>query len=580
MPHPRLPDTKRWPHRFSTVHGWQPNKNKRKQMQTTQSTIRRKGGVGSTIAMLLLGLLLLVGIAMYCLTQLVPSIETDLNNRVTTALQNEGLTAEVEVAGTAITLSGLVDSAAAVEKAEQITRGVYGVSKVYNRLKNNSELDTNPSKTAGAASPDDDGSNTESAAGISIADKVLANQNSSEANPAMVEQTDPLPILSSLELVVNERKALVSGVLPNDAAAQRVKSAVAARYGSGNVEDQISIVPEAQAPSWLDGAESVIGNIDKIEDPSFKIAKDKVTIAGMVSSETLGAQQLSAAKRYLGNDLEVSATFAVMSPASERPAPTQTPRPTKKRPASLRIEDSNGGVRLTGTLNSFEDARDVRQGLANQFGNTSFDDKIIVDDSVTAANWISEALEVAEAVTGVSNFSVSINSGQMLLGGDVTNRETGRELTDTAAAITGNKLRVVNNYSVNQAELVIESREDELARELAQKLFALDTAEIIFEPGSAVLQENALDVLDKIASVISNYTEQVVEISGHTDASGDSVSNMELSKKRAVSVRDYLISKGLPSKQLRPIGYGEENPVADNSTEAGRTANRRIEFNL
>jgi len=549
-------------------------------MQTTQSTIRRKGGVGSTIAMLLLGLLLLVGIAMYCLTQLVPSIETDLNNRVTTALQNEGLTAEVEVAGTAITLSGLVDSAAAVEKAEQITRGVYGVSKVYNRLKNNSELDTNPSKTAGAASPDDDGSNTESAAGISIADKVLANQNSSEANPAMVEQTDPLPILSSLELVVNERKALVSGVLPNDAAAQRVKSAVAARYGSGNVEDQISIVPEAQAPSWLDGAESVIGNIDKIEDPSFKIAKDKVTIAGMVSSETLGAQQLSAAKRYLGNDLEVSATFAVMSPASERPAPTQTPRPTKKRPASLRIEDSNGGVRLTGTLNSFEDARDVRQGLANQFGNTSFDDKIIVDDSVTAANWISEALEVAEAVTGVSNFSVSINSGQMLLGGDVTNRETGRELTDTAAAITGNKLRVVNNYSVNQAELVIESREDELARELAQKLFALDTAEIIFEPGSAVLQENALDVLDKIASVISNYTEQVVEISGHTDASGDSVSNMELSKKRAVSVRDYLISKGLPSKQLRPIGYGEENPVADNSTEAGRTANRRIEFNL
>ena len=86
--------------------------------------------------------------------------------------------------------------------------------------------------------------------------------------------------------------------------------------------------------------------------------------------------------------------------------------------------------------------------------------------------------------------------------------------------------------------------------------------------------------MDTVAETIAGYPDQIVEISGHTDSSGDSVVNLELSKERAVAVRDYLVTNGLPSNQLRPIGYGESNPVADNSTSAGRAANRRIEFNL
>ena len=226
-------------------------------MQTTPKTPRREGGVATTIALLLLGLLLLGGVAMYCLTQLVPDIESDLNDRVTSALADKQLTsAQVEVAGTAVTLNGQLDSASNITQAEQIAQNVYGVGTVYSNL---TVAGDNSTAALGKANAGN-GSSADS-------------QNTSKANSDTQEQDGSLVITSSLELVVKERKALLSGVLPDEATAQRIKSAVAATYGSDNIEDKVSIVPEAQTPSWLAGAESLISNIDKIENPSFKIAK-------------------------------------------------------------------------------------------------------------------------------------------------------------------------------------------------------------------------------------------------------------------------------------------------------------------
>ena len=309
----------------------------------------------------------------------------------------------------------------------------------------------------------------------------------------------------------------------------------------------------------------IIKRINNITNPTLNINSDEATLGGRVSSETLGAQQLSAAKRALGNDLKVSATFDILQRASELSAPEQTLRQTKKRPASLRVDSNNNGVRLMGTVSSPEEAEAIRIELADLLENSDYTDELVIDDSVAKADWINEALAVTESVRDITNFSVSINSGQMMLSGDVADRERGRALADTATQLANGKLDVVNNYSINQAELVIESAEDVRARELSQKLTAIDTSKIVFNPGSTELAADAIEVLDAVAETIASYADQIIEISGHTDASGDSVVNLELSKKRAIAVRDYLVSKGLSSNQLRPIGYGESNPVADNS---------------
>lgn len=103
---------------------------------------------------------------------------------------------------------------------------------------------------------------------------------------------------------------------------------------------------------------------------------------------------------------------------------------------------------------------------------------------------------------------------------------------------------------------------------------------IEFETGKSVIKKQSFSILNQIAvTFIANPTYKV-EIQGHTDNVGQAQMNMELSEKRAQAVRKYLIDAGVPATQLTAHGYGDERPIADNSTKAGRAKNRRVEFNI
>ena len=122
--------------------------------------------------------------------------------------------------------------------------------------------------------------------------------------------------------------------------------------------------------------------------------------------------------------------------------------------------------------------------------------------------------------------------------------------------------------------------EQQSIAQLKADLSGVDTGEINFAPGSTELTPSARETLSLVARSIQKYDDLVIEIAGHTDSRGDAFSNLELSKRRADSVRSYLIEQGIPSERLRAIGYGETKPLGENSTPEGRAANRRIEFNL
>ncbi len=71
-----------------------------------------------------------------------------------------------------------------------------------------------------------------------------------------------------------------------------------------------------------------------------------------------------------------------------------------------------------------------------------------------------------------------------------------------------------------------------------------------------------------------------VEVQGHSDSQGDLAYNQTLSQRRAESVRRALIDRGVAREQLTALGYGSQRPIADNSTVAGRSRNRRVEFEI
>jgi outer membrane protein OmpA-like peptidoglycan-associated protein len=99
-----------------------------------------------------------------------------------------------------------------------------------------------------------------------------------------------------------------------------------------------------------------------------------------------------------------------------------------------------------------------------------------------------------------------------------------------------------------------------------------------FESGSAALTPDSYSVLDEVVRSLQAYPEVRVEIRGHTDSQGPASFNLELSQRRADSVRQYLVNAGIDPSRLVAIGVGEEEPVASNANPEGRLQNRRIEF--
>ncbi|UCF70104.1 MAG: OmpA family protein [candidate division WOR-3 bacterium] len=102
---------------------------------------------------------------------------------------------------------------------------------------------------------------------------------------------------------------------------------------------------------------------------------------------------------------------------------------------------------------------------------------------------------------------------------------------------------------------------------------------INFEYNKAVILPESYPVIDEAAAIVMNHPNIRVEIQGHTDAIGAPEYNLGLSYMRANAVRDYLVEvHEISSERLVPVGYGEDRPVASNTTEEGRAKNRRVEF--
>ncbi|WP_102226058.1 OmpA family protein [Acidimangrovimonas sediminis] len=104
--------------------------------------------------------------------------------------------------------------------------------------------------------------------------------------------------------------------------------------------------------------------------------------------------------------------------------------------------------------------------------------------------------------------------------------------------------------------------------------------QITFDPGSDRLDAAAAKVMDDLADELKQCTRVPMEIGGYTDNQGRAEMNLALSQKRAQAVVNGLLSRRVPVANFHAKGYGEADPIADNSTEAGREANRRIEFSL
>ena len=137
----------------------------------------------------------------------------------------------------------------------------------------------------------------------------------------------------------------------------------------------------------------------------------------------------------------------------------------------------------------------------------------------------------------------------------------------------------VFEFKSGQSTAIRAVLEDTRVKVEAKQIVILD--KVFFETDSDVIKADSFKLLDEVgATIMANPQIGRVAIEGHTDSDGDDAHNLDLSKRRAESVKRYMEGKGVKSERLVANGYGETKPIAKNTSASGKAKNRRVEFNL
>lgn len=146
------------------------------------------------------------------------------------------------------------------------------------------------------------------------------------------------------------------------------------------------------------------------------------------------------------------------------------------------------------------------------------------------------------------------------------------------AAVGGATGAVIGRYMDKQAEELQKELDNATVERVGEGIKVTMNSAILFDINSSALKREAREDLASMAKVLNRYPDTQLLIEGHTDNTGTAEYNQRLSEQRARSVADYLKSLNVTPGRLSESGHGFNIPVADNSTEAGRRLNRRVEI--
>ncbi|MCB1496851.1 MAG: OmpA family protein [Bauldia sp.] len=248
--------------------------------------------------------------------------------------------------------------------------------------------------------------------------------------------------------------------------------------------------------------------------------------------------------------------------------------PPRISPYRLSLSQAADGLVLAGYAPSEKARRALLDAARARFGS------VTVKDDVKFAGGAPDSL--VEAAEGAMRVAARLAGGHF-------------EIVDTVVEIDGTTFhdRAMQRIADIAAEAIPEGFKTEVnivTRQTGQPLdaagcrdrlkIALADGNVEFDKGATDISVDSYPLLDRIAGILMRCPDSVVEVGGHSDSDGSEEANLELTQARAEAVLDYLVDAGVRFERLTAKGYGEAEPIADNSTEEGKAANRRIAFTI
>ena len=322
---------------------------------------------------------------------------------------------------------------------------------------------------------------------------------------------------------------------------------------------------------------------------AFTLDGRDVTLTGVVADEAERARRLE----IVGGVYGVRTVIDSMRVAGGAAAPAGDPVGETSAGEAFALEAGpDGRLVLRGVMPS----EDARAALVERVG-AAFPGRELVDELTVAAGaaaaWRPSLDALLPALAPATDPGVRIEGGEVVITGTVPDAETRASVEAAVRAALADGYTLRNDLVIadapaapdapdaggDQVEASGSTDADVQAAEAALRE-ALSIGSVEFESGTATLTPRSREILDRAAAVFVRFPAVGAEVQGHTDSQGGDASNQRLSQRRAEAVEAYLVEQGVEAEALAPRGFGEAEPIADNSTADGRARNRRVVFAL
>jgi OOP family OmpA-OmpF porin len=321
---------------------------------------------------------------------------------------------------------------------------------------------------------------------------------------------------------------------------------------------------------WGEASAAGIRALSTIGGGSLTLSNaDVALVAREGTSETLFERAAGDLEAALPEVFSLSTTLP-KAPETEATGETAPPEFTA-------IRSPEGQVQLRGRLSDEATRAAVESFAAAQFGADRIYPAMRIDPAMPSG-WPTRVLAALEALQYLNNGVASVTEETIEISGSTGVKSAQSEMARILSSkLDGARYSLDIKYSEALDPLAAIPTPDECIGKITE---AASKQKITFAPSSTDIESDAIQTIDAIADIVRQCQHVEIEIGGHTDSQGREVMNEQLSQARADAVLNAIMARRVLVSNLSAKGYGEAQPIADNETEAGREANRRIEFKL